>query len=143
MTIPAFNEWDYYPKTGEFSGILPAEARDAMKSLQDKSIKSRGGYLSLTIDLPKRPRSTGPGSASNHFHGHVTQLSMAFGIPFETTKMYIKIRASLEMGYPAETIKGVTLPQSEALATVEQESMLIEMCHIVASEIPVSLIEEF
>jgi hypothetical protein len=39
-------------------------------------------------------------------------------------------------------INGIAIPQSEALATVEEESKLIEMAHIVASERGVALIEE-
>jgi hypothetical protein len=139
MTIPATKNWHWQGR----SIVLDLETYyDTFEALAMRSVKGRAGYLSWTIDLPKRPRSTGPGSASNHAHGHFQQLSMAMGVPFETAKMYIKIRAAIEMGYPSEMIKGIVLPQSEALATVEQESMLIEMCHIVASEISVALIEE-
>ncbi len=142
MTIPAFKSWQYDPASGEYSATIPQEFRPSMELVTAKALKSRGGYLSQTVDLPRRPRSTGPGSANHHLNGHAQQLSMAMGVPFDTAKMYIKIRAAIEMGYPAETIKGVTLPQSEALASVEECIMLIEMAHIVASEIPVSLIEE-
>jgi len=140
MTIPATDKWKESPdnRSLTLTGLDPGQ----IGALIAKSRKTRGGFLSFDINLPKRPRSTGPGSANHHLNGHAQQLSMAMGVPFETAKMYIKIRAAIEMGYPAETIKGVTLPQSEALASVEECIMLIEMAHIIASEIPVSLIEE-
>jgi hypothetical protein len=67
---------------------------------------------------------------------------MVFDMSLERVKMYIKIRAALEMGYPADMINGIAIPQSEALASVEDEIKLIDMAHIVASERGVSLIEE-
>ncbi|MCK9570955.1 hypothetical protein M0R72_18545 [Candidatus Pacearchaeota archaeon] len=142
MTIPAFNDWHYDSVLRVYGCTIPQEFWPSFQVVADKSLKSRGGYLSLTIDLPKRPRSTGPGSASNHLHGHCQQLTMVFDMSIDRVKMYIKIRAALEMGYPAEMINGIAIPQSEALATVEEESKLIEMAHIVASERGVALIEE-
>lgn len=142
MTIPAFKSWQYDPASGEYSATIPREFRPGMEQTTAKALKTRGGYLSLTIDLPKRPRSTGPGSASAHMHGHCQQLSMAMGVPFETAKMYVKIRAAIELGYPSDMVKGVVLPQSEALATVEDETKLIDMTHIIASEYGLALIEE-
>jgi hypothetical protein len=140
MTIPAFKAWRFELSSNTLLLKLPKDFQ--ISKLVDKSIKSRGGYLSIIIDLPKRPRSTGPGSASNHLHGHCRQLTMVFDMSLDRVKMYIKIRAALEMGYPAEMINGIAIPQSEALASVEEDSLLIEMAHIVASERGVALIEE-
>ena len=140
MTIPATDKWKESPDHCSIilSGLDPGQ----IGALVSKSRKTRGGFLSFDINIPKRPRSTGPGSASNHFHGHCQQLTMVFDMSLDRVKMYIKLRAAIEMDYPSDIIDGIGVPQSEALASVEDESKLIEMAHIVASERGVALIEE-
>lgn len=58
-------------------------------------------------------------------------------------KRYVKLRASLDHGYPTEsmTIKGLTIhePQSEAKATRDQESVLINTCYELGMEWGISL----
>jgi hypothetical protein len=139
MIIPAFCGWDYYPKTGEFSGILPPEARDSMRLLSDKSIKSRGGYLSLTIDLPKRPRSTGKHSQNSRVFGHCADIAKqlsAGDVTYSTEKIYaaMKLMAMKAGEWPsAKDEEGQAIvnpitkelePMSQADATMEEDYRL-------------------
>jgi hypothetical protein len=139
MTIPATDKWEL--EEGRL--LLDVSGRwGEIETLAFKSTQTRGGFLSFDINLPKRPRSTGPGSASNHFHGHCQQLTMVLGTSFDKAKLYVKLRAAIELGYPATMFRGIAVPNSEADATVEDENKLIEMCHIIAFENGVTLIEE-
>jgi len=88
-----------------------------------------------------RTRSTGEHSQNHHLNGHIQQLAVGFETDFSTMKQYVKIRASLELAYPKIDIGGYLVPISEACATIEQCAMLIEMCHLIASERGISLFE--
>jgi hypothetical protein len=107
-----------------------------------KKGKELGDFYELTIKLPGKKRSTGPQSMNHHLGGHITQLAVLFETNYNTMKTYIKIRAAAEMGYPCVDIGEIPIPKSEADSTPEECAMLIEMCHIVASERGISLKEE-
>jgi hypothetical protein len=138
MHIPASCLWNW---SGRDIILTLGERMPEFIMLAEKSKKTRGGYLSFDIDLPRRPRSTGVKSQNHHLGGHVEQLAMAARVSISTMKTYIKTRAALEFGYRTETIDGQVYPISEADASVEECSSLIEICHIVASEKGFSLYE--
>lgn len=106
-----------------------------------KGAKERGDFYRVTIDFPGKPRTTGEGSQSAHFHGHIRQIAFETGNTFDDVKQAIKIRAAEDMKYPCSVILGKTIPQSEADATTEEESILIEMAHLVAAENGIILTE--
>jgi hypothetical protein len=106
-----------------------------------KGIEKSHDRYDVTVKLPKRHRSTGPGSASHHYHGHANQIAGYLGYTPDQMKYIIKCEAG-SMGYPSTFYKGLTIPQSEADASPEEESMLIETCHRIAAENGVMLREE-
>lgn len=130
-------------KTGD-ACILSLEVPPEYRSVYAALIKAgakRDDRYDATVRPWRKPRSTGRYSQSAHLHGHASQLALAKGVSMATMKQYIKIRASIEMGYPTETIGGVVIPQSEADASVEEDSMLIEMAHIIGAECGMALYE--
>lgn len=115
------------------------EDRAALEWLRQRAI------VDVELSSPRRPRSTGPGSQSAHFHGHVGQIAQYLNCSVEMAKRYMKVLASIQFGYPSErmTRDGITVvePQSEAKASTDEESLLIEMCHAWASQNGLSLYE--
>lgn len=112
--------------------------------------RKHGGHVTVKISTPHRPRSTGKGSQSAHFHGHVQSIAMETGQPAEDVKSYLKAKA-VDLGYPMlmdtegnpilnlwGTYQGI----SEADASVEDEIKLIEAAHMLAADLGIRLIEE-
>jgi hypothetical protein len=85
-------------------------------------------------------RSTGPHSQSAHFNGHVQTIAVSTGNDFGTVKMWIKTEA-ISQGYPFETFRGVAVPQSEALSSVAECAILIDVAHRLAAELNIKLVE--
>ena len=129
--------------------VKPQALQPAIHALLEKCEALCGGYITIRLDSPHRPRSTGPRSASAHFHGHCQTIAEDTGGDFEDVKLAIKRRA-MRRGYPVRMkngkvvyslVDGLPLPQSEADASVEQENMLIEEAHQTAAEMEIILVE--
>jgi len=124
---------------------------DAQKlQVRDLLSKQKAPFLQVTFQPPFRPRSTGKGSQSARFHGFVAQICVATQDSFDRLKMELKQKA-ISRGYPFEVIhyqtpEGVyvelSIAQSEARASVEQESILIDVVEMDAAEKGVTLREE-
>ena len=123
---------DYYI-TLKVPRSLRPEAEAALASLAS-------GYASVNISKPHKPRTTGEGSQSHHFHGHCGSIALALSLPPDMVKRAIKIMA-MEDGYPGNEIGGVKVPMSEADADTTQEALLIEVTHRFAAEHNIPLIE--
>ena len=107
-----------------------------------EKLKHQEGYYKVSIKPYRKPRSTGPNSQCNHFNGHVRQVCEATGNTFDQAKNAIKQRAMNEMGYPSTEMLNSVIPKSESLATTSESSILIEMTHLIASELGMTLKEE-
>ena len=139
----------YSPLTGSFSGFLASEYRDAMGALYERV--PHGAVWALEFGRWYPRRSTGPESQCNHFHGHCQTIAEDTGEELGRVKLIIKRRA-MKRGYPTmvdekgnivfSRFDGEVLPQSESLASTEQENMLIEETHQVAAEMNIRLIEK-
>jgi len=142
-------------KNDHYSLKLPEDYQKAMHELMRHCFEKKGGYCSFSIMAPKRTRSTGDGSQSHHFNGHVQQIATCTGQPFEDVKKYLKAKA-IGRGYPIlmgtdkagnETdpildLWGNGQGISEADCTVEECCYLIEESHQLADEMGLKLIEE-
>lgn len=134
---------------GKYSIEPPAGVSQAFRALLMYAHEKRGGFISATYELPKRPRSTGKGSQSAHFHGHVQTIAMSTGQPADEVKKYLKQKA-VDRGYPMLRdslgpildMWGLYQGISEADASVEDEKHLIEAAHQLAAELNIVLIEE-
>ncbi len=98
------------------------------------------GQVYCKFGKPKKPRTTGAGSQSAHFHGHCMSIAIGTGNSFDDVKMALKIIA-MDEGYPGKVVGTVKIPQSEADASTSDEHILIEVAHRVAAEEGIKLIE--
>lgn len=131
-------------KTGTHLSIcfeVPEELRAVYAAMIEKAAKV-GDRYDVEIAPTKRRRSTGDGSQNHHLFGHRDQLAILQGVRPSLMGEYIKIRAAAELNYPTIKLGDEILPQSEAEASVDEESLLIDMAHIIGSELHVSLYED-
>jgi hypothetical protein len=108
-------------------------------------------YVTLTIETPKKPRSTGDGSQNHHLNGHIRQICEETGNEPDVVKLEVKYRAVVFLGYPIEKrpdgsdvldIWGRPKGISESDSSVEECAKLIEMVHVLASELGIILRED-
>ena len=100
------------------------------------------GYYKVSIKPYRKPRSTGPNSQNNHFHGNVRQICEATGNTMEQAKEGIKQRAMNEMGYPSTEVLNSIIPKSESTCNSTEASLLIDMTQLVASELGIHLVDK-
>lgn len=135
-----------------FNRIFPAKAFkmhwDEMRAVMHE-IDDAGKQVHVLIEAEKKRRSTGYKSQNHHLNGHIQQIAMCTGQPFEDIKKYVKQKA-IGMGYPMLMRFGQPVtdlwgnPQgiSEADSTTEQCALLIEATHMLASELDIILQED-
>lgn len=129
---------------------IPDEYRPMYNAVLEFCKKNRGGFASITVEPPKRKRSTGKNSQSAHVNGHIQQIATETGQPFGDIKEYAKTHA-IDRGYPILTkddgtpftnVWGQPRGISEADASVEDAIVLIDTIHQIAAELGIRLIEE-
>ena len=98
-------------------------------------------YVLVTMQPPKRPRTTGPESQNHHLNGHIMQIVNETGNSYEVVKYCVKMIAVEQMGYPSRTIAGHIIPQPESESSTDECALLIEAAHILAAESGIILIE--
>lgn len=109
----------------------------------------KGKRIHVLVEPEKVKRSTGRGSQNHHLNGHIQQIAVETGQPFEDIKRYIKQQA-VGMGYPMLTrfgkpvtdLWGNPIGISEADSTTEQCTLLIEQSHMLAAELGIILRED-
>lgn len=128
---------------GHIAFDLPqdAGARDAIRRELEKCRDKNNDYVLLTMQPPKRPRTTGDGSQNHHLNGHLMQICNETGQDYETVKYCVKMIAVEQMGYPYKTIAGHIVPQRESECSIEECGLLIEAAHILAAQLSIILQE--
>lgn len=111
--------------------------RRELRKCRDK----HNDYVLITLQPPKRPRSTGPNSQNHHLNGHVMQICNETGNDYETVKYCVKMIAVENMGYPYSTVAGHVLPQRESACSTDDCAKLIEAAHMLAAQLGVILQE--
>jgi hypothetical protein len=102
-----------------------------------------GGYLSLRLSLPHRPRTTGWKSQNHHIRGHVRQLCGYTGFTMQEMMVVIKEECpNWPVEYKEFRGKRRAVYASEADISVEIASSAIEICHRIAFDLGVKLIED-
>ena len=128
---------------GRIAFIPPADTaaqaniRHELRKCRDKY----GDYVLLTMQPPKRPRTTGKDSQNHHLNGHIMQICNETGNDYETVKTAIKMLAVENMGYPYKTIAGQIVPQRESDSSTDECAKLIEAAHILAADLEIILQE--
>lgn len=142
-----------YPATGGAHALLvevPGAFWPLQRALLDKSAERHGGYLSLDVSLPHKPRSTGWKSQNHRLNGFVSQICKATGNDFDDIKLFVKRRA-MRRGLPPKLngsgqvvysrIDGEPLPKSETEMSVEECSWCIAETEQLAAEENIQLVE--
>jgi hypothetical protein len=147
LTFTAYHEF----ATNGLCFIVPENMRDAVQAISKKSVEKHGHYMSVSIDTPKKPRTTGERSQNHHINGHCQQIAAETGQPFEDVKKYAK-QVAIGMGYPIATDEngepmydwwGNALGISERDCSTEDAAKLIEALHMLAGGLGISLRESW
>ena len=129
----------------------PHDKKDRLKEILSLSEAKHNGYVTITIETPRKPRTTGYKSQSHHLNGHIQQIAEYTGMPFYLIKTEVKCRA-VEMGYPIllnskgevqMDIYGRVMGISEADSSTSECSILIEVTHMLAAELSLTLEEGY
>lgn len=114
-----------------------ANIKHELRKCRDK----HNDYVLVTLQPPKRPRTTGKDSQNHHLNGHIMQICNATGQDYETIKYCVKMIAVEQMGYPYKTIAGHIVPQPESESSTDECALLIEAVHILAAQLSIILQE--
>jgi len=128
---------------GRVAFIPPTDpgARENIKRELGKCRDKNNGYVLVTLQPPKRPRTTGADSQNHHLNGHIMQICAETGNDYDAVKSAVKLLAVEAMGYPYKTIGGQIVPQRERDASVDECAKLIEAAHVLAADLGIILQE--
>ena len=128
---------------GHIAFDLPqdAGAREAIKRELERCRDKNNDYVLLTMQPPKRPRTTGKDSQNHHLNGHIMQICNETGNDYDSVKYCIKMLAVEQMGYPYKTIAGRIVPQPESQSSTDECAKLIEAAHVLAADLSIILQE--
>ena len=118
-----------------------AGARENIKRELKKCRAKNNGYVLVTLQPPKRPRTTGKNSQNHHLNGHILQICNYTGQDYDTVKDAIKIIAAENFSYPVSMLGGVIIPKRERDCSVEECAWLIEAAHYLAADLGIILQE--
>ena len=135
-----------------FNRVFPARSFklhwEEMKAVM-REIDDQKKNLHVLIEPEKKKRSTGYKSQNHHLNGHIQQIAMCTGQPFDDIKKYIKQQAIsrgypmlMRFGQPVLDLWGNVQGISESDSTSEQCGLLIEEAHQLASELRIILQED-
>ena len=121
---------------GRVAFVPPTDpgARENIKRELGKCRDKNNGYVLVTLQPPKRPRTTGPESQNHHLNGHIMQICNETSNSYEAIKYCIKMLAVEEMGYPYEIIDGHIWPKGESESSTDECAKLIEAAHVWAAQ---------
>lgn len=114
-----------------------ASIKHELRKCRDK----HNDYVLVTLQPPKRPRTTGKDSQNHHLNGHIMQICAETGNDYDAVKDAVKMLAVSTMGYPYKTIGGQIVPQRERDASVDECALLIEAAHVLAADLGIILEE--
>ena len=128
---------------GHIAFDLPqdAGAREAIRRELERCRDKHNDYVLVTMQPPKRPRTTGENSQNHHLNGHIMQICNGTGSSYNAVKDEIKRIATEEMGYPYEEINGHIHPIGESESSTDECAKLIEAAHVLAADLGIILQE--
>ena len=127
--------------------VIPRDFGPSVVSLLERAERLHGGFVTITIGTPKRPRTTGPRSQNSKVWGMCSDISTHFeqnGIEMEAQKVYEAMkRMAVQEGYPTRfnPIDGIEEPESQSRVSVEQDQILINTIQRFADENSIPLTE--
>ena len=124
-----------------FEPPVDAGASENIKHELRKCRDKYGDYVLVTMQPPKRPRTTGKGSQNHHLNGHIMQICNETQNSYNAVKDEIKRIATEELGYPYEEINGHIHPIGESESSTDECALLIEAAHVLAADLGIILQE--
>ena len=124
-----------------FEPPADAGASENIKRELRKCRDKHNDYVLLTMQPPKRPRTTGEGSQNHHLNGHIMQICNETGNDYDSVKDAIKMIAVENMGYPYKTIGKKIVPLRERESSTDECVKLIEAAHVLAADLGIILQE--
>ena len=127
--------------------VVPRDFVPALTTMLIRADRLHGGFVTITIGTPKRPRTTGPRSQNSKVWGMCSDISTHFeqnGIEMEAQKVYEAMkRMAVQEGYPTRfnPIDGIEEPESQSRVSVEQDQILINTIQRFADENSIPLTE--
>lgn len=106
-----------------------ANIKRELRKCRDK----HNDYVLVTLQPPKRSRTTGKDSQNHHLNGHIMQICQETVNTYDAIKYCVKMLAVEEMGYPYELIDGHIWPKSERESSTDECALLIEAAHVWAA----------
>lgn len=98
-------------------------------------------YVLVTLQPPKKPRTTGEGSQNHHLNGHIMQICNETCNSYAAVKDEVKRIAVETMGYPYEIVNGHIHPKGESDSSTDECALLIEAAHVLAADLGIILQE--
>ena len=120
--------------------VVPRDFGPALVKLLERADRLHGGFVTVTLGTPKRPRSTGPRSQNSKVWGMCSDIADQFeanGIEISREKVYEAMkRMAVHEGYPTRfnPIDGIEEPESQSRVSVEQDQVLIAVVQRFADE---------
>jgi hypothetical protein len=117
---------------GKIAFLPPADggANENIKRELRKCRDKHNAFVLLTIEPPKKRRTTGEGSQNHHLNGHIMQICNVTGASYNAVKDEVK-RIAVEL---MEIVNGHIHPQGESESSTEECAKLIEAAHVLAAE---------
>lgn len=116
-------------------------ANENIKRELRKCRDKHNDYVLVTLQPPKKPRTTGEGSQNHHLNGHIMQICNETGNSYDVIKYCVKMIAVEQLGYPYKTVAGHIVPQPESESSTDECALLIEAAHILAAQLSIILQE--
>jgi hypothetical protein len=116
-------------------------ASEAIKRELTKCRDKHNDFVLVTLQPPKRPRTTGKDSQNHHLNGHIMQICNETGNDYDTIKYCVKMLAVEQMGYPYKTVAGHIVPHHERESSTDECAKLIEAAHVLAAQLSIILQE--
>lgn len=128
---------------GHIAFELPADGgcREAVRRELAKCRDRHNDYVLVTLEPPKKPRTTGACSQNHHLNGHIMQICNETGNGYSAVKDEVKRIAVENLGYPYETLNGHIHPKGESESSTDECAKLIEAAHILAADLGMILQE--
>ena len=117
------------------------EAREQLNRVLRSCQKNNGDYITVTLEKPFKPRTTGPYSQNHKLNGMIMQMCEETGNDYEIVKYCVKMIAVEELGYPYKEMDKHIFPKGEHDCSTEECSLLIEAAYLLAADLNIVLKE--
>ena len=108
-----------------------ANIKHELRKCRDK----HNDYVLVTLQPPKRPRTTGENSQNHLLNGIIVQICEETGNDYDSVKDAVNMIAVEQLAYPYKTIGGKIIPQRERDCSIEECSKLIEAAQMLAADL--------